>query len=116
MSDGNDTFDFIEGVVGGFGDDTLTGDGNANLLDGSSGNDTLSGVNGDDTLIGGFGSDTVDGGAGNDTASFLVGTSTSVSIDLTAGTASSAGIVDVLIGIEHVIGAAFGDLVTMRRS
>ncbi|HTQ14974.1 MAG TPA: bluetail domain-containing putative surface protein [Rhizomicrobium sp.] len=39
-------------VMGTFGDDVLTGDGNANVLYGSAGNDVLDGGGGDDTLYG----------------------------------------------------------------
>jgi len=56
-----------ENVIGGSGDDVLTGDDHANeLRAGAGGDDTLSGLGGDDTLIGGPGRDTLDGGAGDD--------------------------------------------------
>ncbi len=48
----------IENVIGGGGDDTLTGNDNWNTLTGGDGNDTLSGGGNDDTLIGGAGNDT----------------------------------------------------------
>jgi Ca2+-binding RTX toxin-like protein len=47
----------VERMVGGFGDDTITG---------FTGNDTLDGGPGDDTLIGGAGDDTMIAGPGND--------------------------------------------------
>jgi Ca2+-binding RTX toxin-like protein len=56
----------IENVVGGSGDDTITGDGFANLLQGVGGNDTLSGGSGDDRLLGAGGNDDLRGGDGND--------------------------------------------------
>lgn len=55
---GRDTLRNIENITGGDGDDTLTGDGNANRLDGGQGDDTLRGGRGDDVLDGGAGSDT----------------------------------------------------------
>ncbi|MBN8629830.1 MAG: hypothetical protein J0L76_03125 [Rhodobacterales bacterium] len=70
-----DQFIGIEGLLGGTGNDTLSGDGQANLLiggagsdllDGRMGEDTLSGDAGNDVLSGGDGSDMLDGGAGND--------------------------------------------------
>lgn len=70
-----DQFEGIEGLLGGAGNDTLLGDGQANLLiggagsdqlDGRTGADTLMGGDGADTLWGGEGSDLLDGGAGND--------------------------------------------------
>ncbi len=49
----------VEGVRGGTGDDTLTGNSGANTLDGGPGNDTLDGLGGADTFMGGTGTDVV---------------------------------------------------------
>ena len=66
-----DTIDSsVEGLRGGPGNDTLTGDAGPNLLDGGDGADTLDGAGGDDDLLPGRGADTVTGGPGTDTASF----------------------------------------------
>ncbi len=62
-----DTYNGIENLTGSAYDDTLTGNGGANILDGGAGIDTLSGGNGNDTLTGGAGNDTLLGGNGNDT-------------------------------------------------
>ncbi len=51
-------------LVGGAGDDSLTGGG---LLKGGAGNDTLWGGDGNDTLIGGSGNDILNGGPGTNT-------------------------------------------------
>jgi Ca2+-binding RTX toxin-like protein len=48
----------IENVIGGSGNDVLTGDGTVNVLTGGGGNDTLDGGLGADTLVGGAGDDT----------------------------------------------------------
>ncbi len=64
---GSDTIESIENVIGGSGDDRITGDENCNTLIGNDGNDVIAGNAGDDTLIGGNGDDVVSGGAGNDT-------------------------------------------------
>lgn len=56
----------IERAIGSEGDDVISGDESANLLDGLAGDDTIFGRGGDDTLIGGIGIDTVDGGTGTD--------------------------------------------------
>lgn len=53
-------------IVGGNGDDVLTGSDFADYLSGGLGNDTLVGGAGDDTLVGGGGADTLIGGDGND--------------------------------------------------
>ena len=58
--------DDISIVVGGAGDDTLTGNGADNQFDGGAGADTLNG-GGNDQLHGGAGTDTLNGGAGHDT-------------------------------------------------
>ncbi len=63
--DGDD-LQAVEGVVGGSGDDRLTGDTTHNSLDGNGGNDRLRGRRGADTLDGGGGDDSAKGGAGDD--------------------------------------------------
>lgn len=56
----------VEGVAGGDGNDTLTGDKFANKLVGNGGDDTLTGGGGNDTLLGGNGNDSIVAGPGND--------------------------------------------------
>jgi Ca2+-binding RTX toxin-like protein len=56
----------IEHVIGGSGNDLISGDGSANRLEGGGGKDQLKGGDGKDTLIGGTGDDTMDGGLGAD--------------------------------------------------
>lgn len=70
-------FNDVEGLVGGNGDDTLTGNSQANTIAGAAppgtpsvvtspaGNDTIDGGGGDDTLVGGD-TGSVSGGTGND--------------------------------------------------
>lgn len=57
----------IEELVGGAGDDLLTGSSTGDELHGGPGNDVLSGGAGNDTLVGGSGNDLVNGEAGSDT-------------------------------------------------
>ncbi len=57
----------IENVSGGSANDTLTGNGQVNILNGGAGNDVLSGGFGNDDLNGGLGNDTLLGGSGDDT-------------------------------------------------
>ena len=57
----------IENVVGGSGNDTITGDANDNVLNGGAGNDTMVGGGGNDTFIGGTGANSMTGATGNDT-------------------------------------------------
>jgi len=59
----------VENVVGGSGNDTITGNAANNSLDGADGNDTIKGMGGNDFLYGGSDSDNLDGGDGNDVVS-----------------------------------------------
>jgi uncharacterized delta-60 repeat protein len=56
----------IETILGGHGDDRITGSGRADSIGGGDGNDRLYGMFGDDRIDGGAGNDTLSGGAGND--------------------------------------------------
>ena len=57
----------VEEVVGGSGDDRMTGTSAANTFFGGAGNDTLEGRDGNDVLEGGAGTDKLDAGNGDDT-------------------------------------------------
>lgn len=57
----------VEDVVGGSGNDTITGSSFGNALSGGPGNDTLNGGGGMDTLRGGLGNDIENGDTGDDT-------------------------------------------------
>jgi Ca2+-binding RTX toxin-like protein len=74
----DDTLDFsgtelngIAWIGGGAGNDTITGNDDANTIYGNHGDDVIFGNGGDDIIIGGPGADTLTGGAGSDT--FIVG-------------------------------------------
>ena len=56
----------IEKVIGGSGDDSLTGNNLDNRLDGQGGADTLDGGAGSDAVLGGDGNDTIYASVGND--------------------------------------------------
>lgn len=74
----------IRVIVGGTGNDTLTGTAGPDILIGRGGNDHLNGGAGDDLLTGQDGSDTLTGGAGRDV--FVGGTGTNTNTDYTSGT------------------------------
>lgn len=57
----------IENAKGGYGADTITGNGAANNLSGGNGNDSILGGGGNDIISGGYGNDTIAGGTGIDT-------------------------------------------------
>lgn len=54
-------------LIGGSGNDTMSGADSDDLLIGNAGDDLMGGGGGNDTLLGGAGRDTLDGGNGNDT-------------------------------------------------
>jgi Ca2+-binding RTX toxin-like protein len=68
----------FEQVIGGSGNDILTGNAANNLLVGNGGTDTLNGGAGRDLLVGGAGADTLAGGANSD---ILIGGLTSLNSD-----------------------------------
>lgn len=98
-ADGNDTLISVENVTGSQFDDTIHGNGLANVLSGLGGNDYIFGEGGDDTI---------DGGDGADTADYR-GATAAIVANLTTGTASGGGGNDSLIAIEHLVGSEFAD-------
>jgi serralysin len=112
-----DARSLIENAKGGGGNDAITGNLAANLLEGLTGNDTLDGGAGADTLlagagndrlIGGSGDDSIDGGAGDDTAVFT-GTRASYTVALAGDHFDLMGpdAHDLVFAVEHF---AFADL------
>ena len=61
-----DSFNSVEGVIGGANADVIFGNGAANEMHGLDGADSLNGKAGDDSLYGGEGADRIVGGAGDD--------------------------------------------------
>ena len=120
---GNDT------LVGGGGNDTLYGDGGI-AVDGNGvvvpftdvaaigasgiGTDVamMPGASGNDTLEGGLGNDTLKTAAAEPTPQPIRSASGSVTVNLTAGTATGADGSDTLASIENVTGSAFNDTIT----
>ena len=108
---GGDGSDFIQG---GDGADVLTGNGGNDSLTGGIGNDNLSGGNNDDTLQGGQGNDTLAGGAGRDQADFSQATA-GVTVNLTTGKGTGEG-ADILNTIEDIFASNFADILTGNTS
>jgi len=95
-----DTLSGIENVVATDGNDTLTGNAQANVLTGGKG---------DDVLEGGARADVLDGGGGIDTASYsraAVGVVANL-VQASANTGDAAG--DSYVGIENLRGSAYDD-------
>lgn len=89
-------------LVGTVRGDLFYGSAFNDVLRGLGGNDRLIGNSGNDELKGGLGDDYLNGGSGIDTISFEY-TSSGVTVDLEAGTATGEGI-DTLISIENIKG------------
>jgi Ca2+-binding RTX toxin-like protein len=118
-----DTYTGIEGLVGGLGNDTVTGDGQANILFGGGGNDFVSGGTANDTLFGEAGGDNLWGGTGAD--AHYGGTDAAVDYArydeanhgnltislLSPGTNTGAAAGDTYVGIEGLVGGAGNDVV-----
>lgn len=114
--DGVDTLINIENLATSGGNDSLTGDANANRLDAGAGDDSLTGGDGDDTLIGGIGDDILAGGLGNDTIiggddidTALFGDA-NVVVDLANSGAQDTGEgLDLITGVENLRSGAGDD-------
>lgn len=120
----------FENVIGGDGNDSITGNALNNRLLGFLGADTLKGAGGDDKLTGGDGKDTLDGGTENDLldggadADKLTGgtgidtatyenSASAVTVNL-ATNVNKGGEAegDKLFTVENVIGSDFDDVIT----
>lgn len=110
----------FDDVIGSDGNDTITGDKQANILsggggndaiDGGDGNDTLSGGTGNDSLLGGAGTDLYRAGVGNDTFNGGTGTDTAdysgiaqnMTLLPTGVIKKEDGTKDQLISVENII-------------
>ena len=99
----NDTFYFIENIIGSAHGDSLIGDKYANALSGNGGNDVNEG---------GIGRDILSGGEGIDTLSYM-GSSAGVKVSLLNGTASGGDATgDKFVGFENLTGSAHDDVLT----
>ena len=106
----------IENVIGGSGNDLITGDALANVLEGDAGNDTVNGGGGADTLIAasGAGNDRYNGGTGIDTIVFA-SAAKPVRVNLGAASNHATGAeigADRIAGVENVVGGSGNDTIT----
>ncbi|MGN5081365.1 DUF5801 repeats-in-toxin domain-containing protein [Aeromonas sp. 31P] len=100
---GTDSLSNMENLVGSMFNDSLTGDGNANVLSGLAGSDILSGGGGDDLLLGGADGDTLTGGGGKDTFKWGAGDIGGMDVikDFTTGTGGDVLDISELLTGEH---------------
>ena len=102
----------VEDLLGSAHDDTLVGNGSANLLRGGEGDDFLTGQGGHDRLEGGAGADRLKGDGGSDWAVYP-GSAEGVTVDLAVGLgAGGEATGDSYLGVENVAGSAAGDVLT----
>lgn len=107
----------VENVIGGAGNDTITGSALANVLTGGDGDDTLNGGAGDDTFdeeAVDSGSDVFNGGAGTDTVDYSARLlALTVTMDGVAADDGATGEADdVQTDIEGLLGGAGADTIT----
>lgn len=115
-----DTYDSIENLTGGAGNDTLIGQSGNNILTGGAGDDVLEGMLGADLLVGGDGDRDVAsyahaGLASSGAHTFAAGTGVVASLTalFTAGaavTTSGDAAGDTYSGIEDMVGSDFNDI------
>ncbi|MFM9962902.1 MAG: Calx-beta domain-containing protein [Planctomycetaceae bacterium] len=91
-------------LIGGLGDDTLTGSSGIDSLDGGDGDDSLNAQGGNDLIFGGIGDDTIIAGTGNDR---VLGGNGSDNIDAGAGDDSVAG----EVGADTISGSDGNDTI-----
>lgn len=96
---GSDTLTNFENIIGSDYNDTLTGDGGANVIEGGKGNDTLAGGSGADTVS-----------YINASSAVSVNISTSTVKGVSANSATGGDGTDTLNGFESIIGSAFNDV------
>jgi Ca2+-binding RTX toxin-like protein len=108
--EGDDVRGTVEAVVGGSGDDMITGaDLEDDVLRGGPGSDTIDGGTGNDTIDGDAGPDDLDGGTGVDLVSFFG--APPVTANLATGVATGDGS-DSLDDLENAEGGAHPDSLT----
>lgn len=84
----------VENVIGGKGNDRITGSSAANRLFGGEGNDWISGLGGDDVIGGDAGDDRLFGGTGKDVLNGNLGNDVLVTLDSVSDTANGGDGVD----------------------
>lgn len=100
----------IERAIGGYGNDSITGNKANNILYGGAGNDTLNGYTGNDVLVGGTGADRLIGGTGIDTVVYTSSRS-GVALSLVTGGTKGDAAGDRFSSIENAVGSNYADTI-----
>ena len=104
---GSDQLINVENLIGGNGNDVLTGNAGANNLNGGAGDDFITGGLGDDTLIGGT------NGAAGDTVNYADAIArVTVSLAVTSAQVTGGAGRDTISGFENLAGSNYGDVLT----
>lgn len=110
---GKDTLNGIEGVTGSAYNDILVGRNDTySTLSGGKGDDWLMGGDGGADLRGGLGNDILQGGMYSSDMAYYDDASSSVTVNLSKGTATGGSGNDTLSGIENVYGSSHNDILT----
>lgn len=116
---GSDTLSTFENITGSSYSDSLTGDGQNNVINGGDGDDLITGLGGADTMNGGAGNDTfisgntsdvMDGGDGVDTLNYVA--DYAVTVNLASGTTTGSSGNHTHSNIENVKGSIYNDTIT----
>lgn len=100
-----------DSVEAGAGNDIVYGANGDDVLGGQAGNDALFGGDGNDYLVGGSGDDVLSGGSGVDWADYAnAGVGVRIDLNNTRAQNTRGAGVDLLSGIERLIGSAFADV------
>ncbi len=104
---GSDQLINVENLIGGNGNDVLTGNADANNLNGGAGDDFITGGAGNDTLAGGT------NGSAGDTVNYADAISrVTVSLASTSAQVTGGAGRDSISGFENLVGSSFNDVLT----
>lgn len=111
-AEGDNVTTTMENVIGGSGNDTLSGSTFDNKLVGGDGTDTLTGSSSNDVIVPGAGTDSFTGGSGTDTISYETHTANVTATLSTSGNGSSGENETIPSDFENLTGGGGTDTLT----